>query len=466
MYDFEALVEELLQRKPELSRDELMRRLEDKKQNVGAGYLTDQGALFLVAGELGVSLRKDGASSDMTIKDLYIGASDVTVVARILAVYPESTFNKKEGGKGRYRRFVLFDGKSTVRMTAWEEALEEIAKLGVEVDSPVRVLGAYVKQGLDGKPNLNLGKRGRMEVLSDENVFKRLRPVSAVAQKLPNLTKEEPFVAIEGIVSSEPRYSEFVRSDGSGGSLFQFGVADEDGKETRVVVWSPVSKPELRRGQKVRVTNVKARRSNGGGFEIHGDAGSAILVEEPTARWVLRIASTSSTQSAKLVLGIGKDKKVIVVNIGVGLAVPAQGELVEILPDEVVGGALGCMSPGSLRAVAEGSFPGLEELATKLQEAKEENSEIMVEVIALSHGTVDEVRLKDGTTAKKGELTIGDDTADVKLVAWRDLAGRLLGIQPGERLRLVGVSPKSTKMGGRVLQLSDHSVLERIRGHS
>ena len=123
MYDFEALVGELLQQKPELNRDELMRRLEDKKRSVGAGYLTDQGALFLVAGELGVSLRKDGVSSDMTIKDLYVGANDVTVVARVLAVYPESTFNKKDGSEGRYRRFVLFDGKSSVRMTVWEEAL-------------------------------------------------------------------------------------------------------------------------------------------------------------------------------------------------------------------------------------------------------------------------------------------------------------------------------------------------------
>lgn len=463
MYDFEALVGELLQQKPELNRDELMRRLEDKKQSVGAGYLTDQGALFLVAGELGVSLRKDGVSSDMTIKDLYIGANDVTVVARVLAAYPESTFNKKDGSEGRYRRFVLFDGKRFVKMTVWEEALEEITKLGIGVDSPVRVMGAYVKQGLDGKPNLNLGKRGRMEVLDDEKVLVGLQSVSAVAQKLPNLTQEEPFVVIEGVVSSEPRYSEFVRSDGSRGSLFQFGMADDGGKETRVVVWSPVSRPALRRGQKVRVTNVRARRSNNGGFEIHGDAGSTILVGESTTRYVLRIASTSSTQSVKLVLGVGRDKKVTFVDVGVGLRIPARGELVEILPDEVAGGTLCCRSAGSVRAVVEDAFPGLEELTTRLQEAKE-NSEIMVEVIALSRGTVDEVRLKDGTSAKKGELMIGDDTGDIKLVAWRELSGRLLGIQPGERLRFVGVSSKPTPLGGRVLQLSDRSVVERIRG--
>ena len=84
MYDFETLVGELLQNRPELSRDEVLRRIEDKKRTVGAGYLTDQGALFLVAGELGVTLHREDVSSDLTINDLYIGANDVTVVARVL----------------------------------------------------------------------------------------------------------------------------------------------------------------------------------------------------------------------------------------------------------------------------------------------------------------------------------------------------------------------------------------------
>ena len=168
MYDFDALIGELLASRPELTRDEVLRRIEEKKRTVGAGYLTDQGALFLVAGELGVSLRKDDSTSDMRIGDLYIGANDVTVVARVLAVYPVATYNKKDGGQGRYRRLTLFDGKSTVRLTVWEEGLEQIEKLDPKADSPVRVANGYVKQGLDGKANLNLGKRGSLEALTDE----------------------------------------------------------------------------------------------------------------------------------------------------------------------------------------------------------------------------------------------------------------------------------------------------------
>ena len=464
MYDFEALIGELLRQKPELSRDEVLGRVEEKKQTVGAGYLTDQGALFLVAGDLGVSLRKDDASSDMTIKDLYIGANDVTVVARVLAVYPEASYNKKDGGKGRYRRLTLFDGKSSVRLTSWEESLEHIAKLGLEVDTPVRVANAYVKQGLDGRPNLNLGKRGKMEVLADGKITSKLPTISAVVQKLPSLTKEEPFIALDCVISSEPRYSEFVRSDGSEGSLFQFGVARDGGKETRVVIWSPTERPELKRGQRVKITSVRARRSNSGDFEIHGDAGSAIVLGPAVEKLLLRVVATSSSQSAKVVLGAGRDRKVKFIELGKGVREPSQNDVIAVIPDETADGKIYCRSQRSVEVLEDDSFPRLEGLATKLQEVNEEDAQIMVEVIALSHGSVDDVPLRAGTTVKKVELVLGDDTSEMKLVAWRDLSGRVSGIQPGERLRLVGVVSKSTKMKAWVLQLSNFSVIERLRG--
>ncbi|HKT21120.1 MAG TPA: hypothetical protein VJR06_00655, partial [Nitrososphaerales archaeon] len=355
------------------------------------------------------------------IKDIYIGANDVTVVARILAVYPESSYNRKDGGKGKYRRLVLFDGRNSTRLTVWEEGLEQVAKLGLEVDTPVRVANAYVKQGLDGKPNMNLGKRGRIELLTDEKAVARLPSISTLVQKVPAMTKEEPFVALEGTVSSEPRYSEFVRSDGSEGSLFQFGLARDGGKEVRVVIWSPAAQPQLKRGQKVRVTSVRSRRSNTGDFELHGDAGSTMTVGELGSRAELRVAATTSSQSAKLVLGVGKDKKVKFIDVGKGAKEPTQGDLVGVVPDEITEGRMHCRTPESIQVMG-GPFPELDELATKLKEAKEEGAQIMVEVIALSHGSVEDVRLKDGTTVKKGELMVGDDTGDLKLVAWRDLS--------------------------------------------
>src|SRR5438034_315282 len=117
MYDFDSLVEEVLKNKPELSRNSLMEQIEEKKNTVGSGYLTNQGALFLIAGELGVRLERI-TSTDLGLKDLYVGANDITVVARVFAIYPTNEYERKDGsGRGRYRRIGLVDWGMVILMT-------------------------------------------------------------------------------------------------------------------------------------------------------------------------------------------------------------------------------------------------------------------------------------------------------------------------------------------------------------
>ena len=142
MYDFDDLMTEVLRSKPEISRDSLMEQVREKKRTVGSGYLTDQGALFLIAGELGVRLQ-DMVTADLTLKDLHIGANDITVVARVLAIYPVAEFQKKDGsGTGRYRRVNLFDRNGVGRLTIWEDNEEAMKLSGIVVDMPVRVVSA------------------------------------------------------------------------------------------------------------------------------------------------------------------------------------------------------------------------------------------------------------------------------------------------------------------------------------
>ncbi len=71
--EFETLVNKLLELKPELSRSDIEDKIKQKKDKIGAGYLTDQGALFLIASDLGLSL-SEPLKVEIGLKDLYIGA--------------------------------------------------------------------------------------------------------------------------------------------------------------------------------------------------------------------------------------------------------------------------------------------------------------------------------------------------------------------------------------------------------
>ena len=399
MYDFDALVAEVLRNKPEISRDSLMELVQEKKRTVGSGYLTDQGALFLIAGELGVKLQHM-ITADLTLKDLHIGANDITVVARVLAIYPVAEFKKKDGsGVGRYRRVSLFDRNGIGRLTIWEDNEEAIKLPGVAVDMPVRVVSAYVKQGLDGKPNLNLGKRGRIEVIVDASISSKLAQLSSLTKRVDQIQEGESVIAVEGLAATDSKRSTFVRrDDGSNGSLTQFELKGPDGKNTRVVVWDGTDLPEVKSGSKVRVTNLRQRKGRQGEAELHGDGGTVILLLD----------------------GHGD-----------------QGTAVETEH----------LSP--LVKVSEVS----KHVAT---------GDVTLEVMALSKGSVREVSLKDGSTAKKGEVVLGDDTGEITTVAWDDVSKMIGEIQAGEKLRVHNVTIQVSKMGVETLELKGSSRVERL----
>jgi ssDNA-binding replication factor A large subunit len=142
---------------------------------------------------------------------------------------------------------------------------------------PVRISNGYVRPGLDGKPSLNLGKRGKIEVLSDENLISRLMPLSKLTRKVGEVEEEQNIPAVEGTASSASRSSNFTRGDGSPGSLTQFELTGEAGKnKIRVVIWNPVAIDEVKAGQTVMVTNLRVKKSTNGDRELHGDSGSVV----------------------------------------------------------------------------------------------------------------------------------------------------------------------------------------------
>ena len=397
MYDFEALVTEVLRNKPEISRDSLMELVQEKKRTVGSGYLTDQGALFLIAGELGVKLQHM-ITADLTLKDLHIGANDITVVARVLAIYPVAEFKKKDGsGVGRYRRVNLFDRSGVGRLTIWEDNEEAMKLSGIAVDAPVRVVSAYVKQGLDGKPNLNLGKRGRIELVADESISSKLATLSALSKKVDVVKVGEVVFAVEGLAATDGRRSTFIRrDDGSNGSLTQFELRGSGEKTTRVVIWDGVELPEVRAGSRVRVTNLRQKNGRQGEAELHGDSATVVQV-------------------------LGGDQ-------------PKDAEATQ--PPRLVKVA------DVVKHVVSGSVDW--------------------EVMALSKGSVREVNLKDGTTAKKGEVVLGDDTGEITAGAWDEASNVIGGIQAGEKLRVHGATIQVSKLGAETIELRSSSKLERV----
>jgi replication factor A1 len=156
--EFETLINKLLELKPEFSRSDIEEMIKQKKDKIGAGYLTDQGALFLIAADLEVAL-SEPLKVEMDIKDLYVGAKEVSLETRILNLAPPKQFTRKDGSPFLLRNMTVYDIDSTASVKLWDEK----ANLpGIEELKPgdlVKIIKAYVKSDLNGRPNRGVKTR-------------------------------------------------------------------------------------------------------------------------------------------------------------------------------------------------------------------------------------------------------------------------------------------------------------------
>lgn len=466
MYDFESLIEEILRNRPDISRESLLKKIEEKKNTIGSGYLTDQGALFLIANELGVNLDYI-TSSDLLLRDLYIGANDVTVIARILGFYPVAEYSRRDGTRGIYRRVLLFDKDTIVKLTLWDERVNDIENQNIVLDSPVRIRSGYVRQGIDGKINLHLGKRGKLELLQDERIIAKLVSLNQMAIQPEEVKPQQHVSILEARVASEPQIGKFTKTDGKEGTFIQFKISGNTRRDVRVVLWNPTVIPQIKLGEQVRITNLRARESTYGGFELHGDAATLVLtLQEAHADRLVRVIHVDSMVEPTSLIVVDEKKRVYTIQlkkvslekfgpIGIGDLLRIKSESTDKENSSIT---ISEFSKGWSE-----NFPDIESLTTKLNEVDKSEGPIMVEVIALSKCTIQEVHLKDGTTIKKGELIVGDDTAEMKLIAWREQVSRLQGIEPGSRLRLIGVNLQVSKAGTLHLQLSSRTLIQKLR---
>lgn len=484
MPDFKRLFQEVLRQRPDVNETSLSELIQEKKRRVGAGYLTDQGALFLVAADLGVSLEAVAAAT-ITLKDLYIGANEITVVGRVFALYPIQRYQRRDGTKGEYRRIILFDSDTFVKVTLWDDKARALDELGIRPNSVISVVKGYVKSGLDGSPALNVGARGGIEIVQDEQVMNRLPTIERVSKDVSSVSSPETYMAVFGFVKSSARLSEFTRRDGTPGKVINLHLVGlQDGHETRVAIWGSESKEilDLPVESFIRVINVKARILPHGEIELHGDESTVIekLPEQPEVTRgeqrkfkLFRVVSLGTSLPEKdgtqSIAGILVDENKALYTVIArdeahqDLAQSINDALVEFVIGGPTRSVIVCRSGADLRVATETGqrYPGFGDLVTKINAIKDGSTPLFLEVIALSRSNIQEVVTGDGSTVKRAEVIVGDETGEIRIVAWRNLTKLLHDISPGQRLRLRGLVVQQDR-NGVSLQVRSFSSVERF----
>jgi replication factor A1 len=470
----ESIVEDILSKRRELSRDQVLALIEEKKRE-GRGLLSDEGAARLVAEELLIQTHGTELGR-MRVKDLVPGLNDVTISGRILMTWSPQDFQRKDGTPGRVMRITIADKSDRVRCAIWDRHVDVISRAGDLQGRVLRVGHAYTRQGLSGDTEVHAGERSSIEIDPSDMPSSDLPEFGELFTPLAKLAVGANQINAIGVVQSEPRHYTFAKDDRTGSVLRVF-IADESGS-IPLVAWNERAEElrNLKSGAIVRALNARVRLDRNGGPELHVESRSQVQILEtappylrlPVAK-VYKIAEIGPSGSVNLTasiftvggtqeikrpsgevtkvtrllvsdetgmvsLSLWDDKAEMATSLREGDTIDITGASVRERQGEIM---LSLGRSGKLQKSPTMLAPV--KRVTKLNAIQQSKGLVIVE------GNVADTPVSRQVVTEKGEnvdlvsLTLRDETAACRVTFWRDQTAYATKLKSGARVRIEGI---------------------------
>jgi len=244
---------------------------------VSHGYVrrSKQGGVELHVGQRGdIQMSHSSETNDFPqiegfcgkIAELGSGHKRAIVEGVIQAIYPVSTFQRRDGTEGKVLRAILEDGSGRIPVVFWNEKAEGMANVGE--GAAVLLVNARMRKSRQTEAfELHVEDYASVEVSERPKCFLRIA----------DLEEGMKVAYIEGTVATSPARREVTTRGGEQVSVASFELEDASGR-VWVSVWrGHVESVEgLAVGARVMLRGVFVRRGFGGQLEISTRTSSAV----------------------------------------------------------------------------------------------------------------------------------------------------------------------------------------------
>ena len=445
MSEFDDLLQKLLEQKPELSRSDIEEQINQKKEKIGAGYLTDQGALFLIASDYGVTL-SEPLKVEMELKDLYAGAKEISLETRVLSLSPAKQFSRKDGSPFYLRTMTVYDTNSTASVKLWDEKANLPGIENLKPGDLIKIIKAYVKSDLDGSPTINIGSGSNIETADAES---KIPSIDTITKDVGELQEGQKDIVISGVIDGVINKMEFTNSRGKPGKALRMRLKGKENSGIRVVLWGKdeSSIPNMiAQSAKVRLLGVRVKSGNQG-LEIHGNDATIIEIEggKETEPVITRILSISQTENGKnMILGVDSKKNLYnISDFSDSTSICSEGDVIECMPSKVYGNSITLDENSFVRKLDnDDTIPSLSKIRTKINDVKVDGN-YCIESIILKVPERREVQTKTGESIALSEMFVEDDTGQIWVKGWRNLARTIDKCELGEIVSITGLNAKA-----------------------
>lgn len=221
-----------------------IRKLIEEKKNKFSGLLTDSGAAFMIAKELGLDLNSDSTAQKQEIKlsNLKEGDNNFDVKVRAMHIFQPKNF-EKNGKRGVLCNLVVADDTAEMRLTLWHRDAERLAQEKIERGS-VMLLKNCGLSSYNEKKQLSLNYSGNFIIEKDDSAYPKVNSKTAkLSELVSGMDNVDVFARVGRVFPAKD-----FESPGKKGKLANF-ILQDGTMEIRATAWNDVVDEVLKLGQ-------------------------------------------------------------------------------------------------------------------------------------------------------------------------------------------------------------------------
>lgn len=487
-------VEAILDRRRDITREELMRRIEEKKKEarVSEAY-REVWAVFSIANELGIRLEEVSLEKEVRISSIVSGLASISTHGRIIAIL-EPKEVKSGGEKIPITKVILGDSSGWCYLYFWREKAGLLQELNLSVGDIIRVSRAYSKEGRLGTIEIHLGSMGSVSKVEESP---DIPPREAFFKNLREISYEDNIVNVKAMVIGVSELKRFSDSRGGERTVRRVVLADGDIR-IPLTLWhehsSRISEKDV--FSSILVSGARVRKGLSGNLELELDSlGFLEVLSKAGEAEYLTLSEVSTGKPVNLRLHIlkmfkenvfpagGRSRRVmdIIVSDGEKFGVltvwdslidrlrqmGAEGKKISFL--NLVprgGGKQVLLSTTSSTTIVDVEESGLAlripEKTYRVSELEPGLRKIHVEGVVSMKPEEQEVTSASGESIKVCRLNLVDDTGLVEVVAWRENASRISGLTSGRGVRIKWCNVRERGVGRIIVEITPDSEVEMI----
>ena len=249
-----------------LSRTDIQSLVEEKKEEL-KGLISDEGALFVIAKELGVDVTSESKELlneiELNISDIILNMKNIVIVGRIKDIFHVNSFKKSSGETGHVGSFLLHDNTGDIRIVLWDEQVSIFKDERFEKNEIVKILNGTAKNGRNGGIEIHVGGFSKIDLAPEDVDYKKYPKIKEQFVKIQDINENLGSISTEGKVMNRFPVKDFIRKDGQNGRVSSIILRDSTGK-VRITFWNEdIEKIEnVEVGDFISLTNLNPRKSN------------------------------------------------------------------------------------------------------------------------------------------------------------------------------------------------------------